>query len=70
MRAAAYEPAEVNILAKAVADYCESHKIKRVDEREDIALKAMGLFRRGVTDLEQLLQELERVGQGKPGPAG
>ncbi|PBC02656.1 hypothetical protein [Mesorhizobium sp. WSM3860] len=56
------EPAEVSILAKAVSDYCSSHKIERVDERENIAIKVMRLFGRGVTDPDQLLVELEKVG--------
>ncbi|PBC03795.1 hypothetical protein [Mesorhizobium sp. WSM3860] len=55
------EPAEVNILAKAVSDYCSSHKIEREDERENIAIKVMSLFGRGVTDADQLLEELEKV---------
>ncbi|PBB95336.1 hypothetical protein [Mesorhizobium sp. WSM3862] len=56
------EPAEVNILAKAVSDYCSSHKIERVAEREDVAVKVMSLFGRGVIDPNQLLAELEKVG--------
>ncbi|MDG4902150.1 MULTISPECIES: hypothetical protein [unclassified Mesorhizobium] len=55
------EPAEVNILAKAVSDYCSSHKIERKDERENVAVKVMSLFGRGVTDADQLLEELEKV---------
>lgn len=54
------EPAEVDILAKAVSDYCSSHKIESVDERENVALKVMSLFRRGITDADQLLEELEK----------
>ncbi|PBB89624.1 hypothetical protein CK215_26670 [Mesorhizobium sp. WSM3864] len=65
LRTAVYgivEPAEVSILAKAVSDYCSSHKIERVDERENVAIKVMCLFGRGVTDADQLLVELQRVG--------
>ncbi|RWI42864.1 MAG: hypothetical protein EOQ93_31690, partial [Mesorhizobium sp.] len=54
------EPAEVDILTKAVSDYCSSHKIESVDERENVALKVMSLFRRGIADADQLLEELEK----------
>ena len=64
------EPAEVAILSKAVSDYCTKHKIARSDEREQIAVKVMNLFRRGIIDPDQISIELERVGRDKPGLAG
>ncbi|RWB19910.1 MAG: hypothetical protein EOQ40_17395 [Mesorhizobium sp.] len=61
------EPADVKNLAKAVADYCASHKIERMDEREDIAIKVMSLFRRGITDPDRMLEELEKA-RNQSGP--
>lgn len=64
------DPIEVSILARTVTDYCSKHKIKRTDDRERIAIKVMCLFGRGITDPEALSLELEKTGQGEPGPAG
>ncbi|RUW02295.1 MULTISPECIES: hypothetical protein [unclassified Mesorhizobium] len=56
------EPDEINILAKAVSDHCSIHKIEREAERHRVALNVIGIFRRGVTDPHQLLEELEKAG--------
>lgn len=56
------DPAEIAILSKAVSDYCEKHKIARVDDREQIAIKVMDLFGQGIIDPDLLLLELEKAG--------
>ncbi|RWX69626.1 hypothetical protein EN780_05750 [Mesorhizobium sp. M4B.F.Ca.ET.089.01.1.1] len=55
------DPDQIEILAKAVSDYCARHRIVADDERERIAIKVMCLFRRGVIEPLQLSEELERV---------
>lgn len=64
------DPIEVTILARTVSDYCAKHKVTRVDDREQIAIKVMYLFERGIINPEVLSLALEKAGQGEPGPAG
>jgi hypothetical protein len=52
---------ELAILTKALDDYCSTHQIVDAFDRERIALKVMGLFRRGVIKPEQLSAELEKI---------
>lgn len=56
------DSAELTILTKAVEDYCEKHDVADRDDREQVAVKVMCLFRQGVIDPGQLKAELERVG--------
>lgn len=51
---------ELPILTKALNDYCAKYRIVRENEREEIAMKVMWLFRRGVIDPDQLSEELGR----------
>ncbi|TPI18103.1 hypothetical protein [Mesorhizobium sp. B4-1-1] len=53
------EPAELAILANALDTFCVKHGIAGEIEREQVALKIMCLFRRGVGDPGQLSAELE-----------
>ena len=54
------DSAELDILTKALNDYCARHRIADKDERDRIAVKVMALFGRGVSDPVQLSAELER----------
>ncbi|CDX43281.1 conserved hypothetical protein [Mesorhizobium plurifarium] len=54
------DPAQLDILTKALNDYCARHHIADKDERERIALRLMALFGQGVSDPGQLSAELER----------
>ena len=55
------EPAEVAILATVVQDHCKKHKISGQEDRERVAIRALGLFERGVRDPVKISAELERV---------
>ncbi|MET3594553.1 MULTISPECIES: hypothetical protein [Mesorhizobium] len=61
------DSAQLDILTKALNDYCAKHPAECQDERdrEQIAIMVMSLFRRGIEDAEQLSTELERVANGK-----
>lgn len=59
-------PAQLEILARAVSDYCAKHKITHIDEREQVAMKVMSLYRRGIVDADRLSAELEKVGWRQP----
>lgn len=59
-------PGQLEILARAVSDYCANHKITHIDEREQVALKVMSLYRRGIVDADRLSAELEKVGWRLP----
>ncbi|TIU53120.1 hypothetical protein [Mesorhizobium sp. M2A.F.Ca.ET.067.02.1.1] len=61
------ESAELEILANAVSDYCGKHKIALEEDREQIAVKVMCLYRRGIIDPIRLSEELERVRYARPG---
>ncbi|MDG4876142.1 hypothetical protein P9273_13635 [Mesorhizobium sp. WSM4935] len=54
------DPAQLDILAKALNDYCARHHVANKDERERIAVKVMALFGQGVSDPIRLSAELER----------
>jgi hypothetical protein len=54
------DPAQLDILAKALNDYCARHRVADKDERERIAVKVMALFGQGVSDPIRLSAELER----------
>lgn len=54
------DSAELDILTKALNDYCARHHIAEKDGRERIAIRIMILFGRGISDLVQLSVELER----------
>lgn len=51
---------QLDILTKALNDYCARHHVADKDERERIALKVMALFGQGVSDPARLSAELER----------
>jgi hypothetical protein len=53
---------ELAVLAAALNDYCATHGIVGEDDREQIAIKIMCLFRRGIIDADELSAELEKVG--------
>ncbi|TIW23235.1 MAG: hypothetical protein E5V65_01715 [Mesorhizobium sp.] len=57
------DSAQLDILTKALNDYCTRHPVECRHEydREQIAIKVMSLFRRGIEDADQLSQELERA---------
>ncbi|WP_201411349.1 hypothetical protein [Mesorhizobium sp. J8] len=54
------DSAELDVLTKALNDYCARHHIADKDGRERIAIRVMMLFGQGVSDLVQLSAELER----------
>ncbi|PBC10407.1 hypothetical protein [Mesorhizobium sp. WSM3859] len=54
------DSAELDILTKALNEYCARHHVAGKDERERIALRVMALFGRGVSDPVELSAELER----------
>ncbi|CDX44752.1 conserved hypothetical protein [Mesorhizobium sp. SOD10] len=56
------DSAELETLARVFNDYCAKHRIVHESEREAIALKVMCLFRRGVSEPDQLSAELEKIG--------
>ncbi|AZO10546.1 MULTISPECIES: hypothetical protein [unclassified Mesorhizobium] len=56
------DSAQLAILTKALNDYCATHHVVDTDEREQIALKILSLFRRGMIDPTQLSTELEKIG--------
>ncbi|RWE26657.1 MAG: hypothetical protein EOS41_05875 [Mesorhizobium sp.] len=56
------DSAQLAILTKALNDYCATHHVVDTVEREQIALKILSLFRRGMIDPGQISTELERVG--------
>ena len=51
---------ELDILTKALNDYCARHHIADKDECERIAVRVMALFGQGVANPVQLSAELER----------
>ncbi|TPI11633.1 hypothetical protein FJW06_19950 [Mesorhizobium sp. B4-1-3] len=52
---------ELAILTRALDEYCAEHRVASKEDRELVALRVMSLFRRGVTQSDQLSRELERV---------
>ncbi|TPK96070.1 MULTISPECIES: hypothetical protein [unclassified Mesorhizobium] len=60
MRYGIAEPADLAILTDALNAFCAKHRIAGEAEREQVALKIMCLFRRGIIDPDQLSAELER----------
>ncbi|MEI9407982.1 hypothetical protein [Mesorhizobium salmacidum] len=56
------DSADLEALANVFNDYCAKHRIVREDEREQVAIKIMCLFKRGIIDPDRLSAELERVG--------
>lgn len=52
---------ELNDMTKALETYCAVHRITDKEGRERIALKVVCLFRRGITALDRMSEELERV---------
>ncbi|WP_292159898.1 hypothetical protein [Mesorhizobium sp.] len=53
---------ELATLTAALNDYCATHRIVSEDDREQIAIKIMCLFSRGIVDADELSAELEKAG--------
>ncbi len=60
-----YKPAAVKALARAVERHCAMHGVTGQDDRDAIAIKALEMYRKGVTDEDGLLAFLEREAKGK-----
>ncbi|MBU0584744.1 MAG: hypothetical protein KKB66_18515 [Alphaproteobacteria bacterium] len=52
-------PEELAMLQRVLDDYCIDHGVT-ANERDNVALSVMNLFRRGVTDEETLRERLRR----------
>lgn len=56
------DSAQLDILAKALNDYCARHRVVCEQERERIAAMIMCLFRQGVEDSARLSEALDQAG--------
>lgn len=54
-----YKPATVRFLATVVERHCKTHGIVRDADRENVAARAIGIYRLGIREEDQLLQALE-----------
>ncbi|CDX20455.1 hypothetical protein MPLB_1870014 [Mesorhizobium sp. ORS 3324] len=61
------DPAQLELLAKAVHDYCEKHLITGKGDRERVAIEVIGLFGQGMTEPAQLSAALEKGHSQSPG---
>jgi hypothetical protein len=61
------DSAELEVLTQAVDDYCAKHGIGAGPSRDEVAIRALRLFRQGVLDPTNLSDRLEHVA-GQIGP--
>ena len=57
-------PTELAMLAETVDDFCAEHGIDGPHCREVVAVKVWQLFDDGITDRNELSQELDRIETG------
>jgi hypothetical protein len=56
------DSAELANLTQVLKDHCAKYQIVRTDDREQVAVKILCLFRRGLADPDRLSAELEKAG--------
>ncbi|WP_274630901.1 hypothetical protein [Arvimicrobium flavum] len=58
-----YEPDQVKMLSTVLEEYCAARGVTTADDREDVALRLIGLFDSGATTVEVLRAGLDDADQ-------